>query len=382
MKAIKNVNIVLTDRVISRGTIIFDEKIREILYSSDLRKYKDIEVIDGMGGYLTPGFIDIHIHGFYGHDTMEGSYEAINTMSENIVKTGVTSFLPTTMTMEGGAIKRALENVAGIKGRRLNGARILGVNLEGPFINSKYKGAQMEEYILEPDINLIEDYIDIIKIVTVAPEVSGAEDFIKKMKAKGVVVSVGHSAATYEEVERAREWGLSHATHLFNAMTGLHHREPGIVGAVLSSNMTCEIIVDNIHLNPVILKIVTRAKDNKDIILITDSMQAGGLKEGVYLLGGQKVIAKNGEARLESGALAGSVLTIDRAIKNMMRATELPIHKIVNMATINPARLLKVDGKIGHLKEGLQSDIVLLDKEFRVERVYIEGENKVDRVKS
>ncbi|WP_432403944.1 N-acetylglucosamine-6-phosphate deacetylase [Wukongibacter sp. M2B1] len=382
MKAIKNVNIVLTDRVISRGTIIFDEKIREILYSSDLRKYKDIEVIDGMGGYLTPGFIDIHIHGFYGHDTMEGSYKAINTMSENIVKTGVTSFLPTTMTMEGGAIKRALENVAGIKERKLNGARILGVNLEGPFINSKYKGAQMEEYILEPDINLIEDYIDIIKIVTVAPEVSGAEDFIKKMKSKGVIISVGHSAATYEEVERAREWGLSHATHLFNAMTGLHHREPGIVGAVLSSNMTCEIIVDNIHLNPVILKIVTRAKDNKDIILITDSMQAGGLKEGVYLLGGQKVIAKNGEARLESGALAGSVLTIDGAIKNMMRATELPIHKIVNMATINPARLLKVDGKIGHLKEGLQSDIVLLDKEFRVERVYIEGENKVDRVKS
>ncbi|WP_432666970.1 N-acetylglucosamine-6-phosphate deacetylase [Wukongibacter baidiensis] len=381
MKAIRNVNIVLTDRVILNGTIVFDEKIQEILHSSDLSKYKDIEVIDGMGGYVTPGFIDIHIHGFYGHDTMEGSYEAINTMSKNVVKTGVTSFLPTTMTMEYKIIKRALENVVSIKEEKFDGAKVLGVNLEGPFINPKYKGAQMEEYILEPDIQLIEDYLDIIKIVTVAPEISGAEDFIKKIKEKGIVTSVGHSGATYEEVERAREWGLSHATHLFNAMTGLHHRKPGVVGAVLSTEMTCEIIVDNVHLNPAILKIITRAKDNKDIILITDSMQAGGLSEDVYSLGGQKVIVRNGEARLESGALAGSVLTIDRAIRNMLSATGLPINEVVNMATINPARLLKIDDKIGHLKEGLQSDIVLLNRDFRVEKVYLEGENKLEQTK-
>lgn len=380
MKAIKNANIVLTDRVISNGIIVFNEKIQEILFSNDLSKYEDIEVIDGDGGYVTPGFIDIHIHGFYGRDTMEGSYEAIKTISRKLVSTGVTGFLPTTMTMEYEVIKRALENLVRIGEEKLEGAKILGVNLEGPFINPKYKGAQMEEYILEPNIQLIEEYLDIIKVVTVAPEISGAEDFIRKMKERGIIISVGHSGATYEQIQKARELGLSHSTHLFNAMSGLHHRRPGVVGAVLSSDMTCELIVDNIHLNPAILKIVAKAKENKDIILITDSMKAGGLGEGVYSLGGQQVIVRDGEARLDNGALAGSVLTMDRAIKNMMSATELPINEAINMATINPARLLKLDNKIGHLKEGLQSDIVLLNRDFRIQKVYIEGENMVKTI--
>lgn len=378
MKAIKNVNIVLTNRIIPEGTIIFDEKIQDILSVNDLSKYKDIEIIDGLGGYITPGFIDIHIHGFYGYDTMEGNYEALNAISKNLLKTGVTSFLPTTMTMEYETIQKALASIADIKEKEPVGAQILGANVEGPFINPKYKGAQSEENIQQPNAKLLKEYLNIIKIVTIAPEITGSIDFIKEMKDKGVITSVGHSAATYEDVEKARKFGLTHATHLFNAMTGLNHRNPGIVGAILSNEMTCEIIADYIHINPVVLKIITQTKDIKDIILITDSMEAGGLSEGEYSLGGQKVIVKGGEVRLENGSLAGSVLTMDKAIKNMINATGLPINEVVNMATYNPARLLNMDNKLGQLKKELQADIVLVDKNFAIKKVFVKGEEKLN----
>ena len=378
MKLLKNVSLILPHKTIENGAILFSDKIEKI-YSVPPTDLEDIETIDGDGGYLSPGFIDIHIHGAGGSDTMEANREALENISRTIVKYGVTSFLPTTMTMDEPEIKKALANVKRMKREGLKGAKPVGVHMEGPFINKKYKGAQNDENIEAPYLELIEEYIDIIKIITLAPEVEGAKEFIEKVNKKAITVSVAHSAASYEQIKEAESWGLSHAAHLFNAMTGLHHRKPGIVGAVLNGNMTAELIADYVHINPAVLELVTKVKDLSKIILVTDSMEAGGLEDGEYSLGGQKVFVKNGEARLEDGTIAGSVLTLDKAVRNMLNATKLDINEIINMVTLNPAKRIGLDHKIGQLKEGLKADLVLLDKNLKVEKVFLAGkENRGD----
>jgi len=376
MKAIVNVNIVLPDKVINNGVIIFDEEINNIISIEDLSSYENFDIINGEGGYVTPGFIDIHIHGAGGYDTMEGTEEALSNISNTIIKTGVTHFLPTTMTMESKAIKNALDNIINCRNKEMEGAQILGANVEGPFISPEYKGAQAEKNIKKPDMEFFNDYLEYIKIITVAPEIEGGLEFIKTARDKGIIVSAGHSGATYEDLIKARKYGLQHATHLFNAMTGLHHRKPGIVGAVLSSDMSCELIADNIHINPAVLKLVTKTKALDEIILITDSMEAAGLDEGEYSLGGQKVIVKDEAARLENGALAGSILTLNKAVINMLKASTLPLEKVINMVTLNPACLLNIADKIGSLKPGLQANISLFDSKFNVRKVFIRGKEK------
>ncbi len=376
MKAIVNVNIVLPDKVINNGVIIFDEEINNIISIEDLSSYENVDIINGEGGYVTPGFIDIHIHGAGGYDTMEGTEEALSNISNTIIKTGVTHFLPTTMTMESKAIKNALDNIINCRNKEMEGAQILGANVEGPFISPEYKGAQAEKNIKKPDMEFFNDYLEYIKIITVAPEIEGGLEFIKTARDKGIIVSAGHSGATYEDLIKARKYGLQHATHLFNAMTGLHHRKPGIVGAVLSSDMSCELIADNIHINPAVLKLVTKTKALDEIILITDSMEAAGLDEGEYSLGGQKVIVKDEAARLENGALAGSILTLNKAVINMLKASTLPLEKVINMVTLNPACLLNIADKIGSLKPGLQANISLFDSKFNVRKVFIRGKEK------
>lgn len=373
MKLIKNISLILPDKIIDDGAVLFSEKIEEIMTFPDSSR-ENIEIIDGKGGYLTPGFIDMHIHGSGGSDTMEGDKKALENISTTIAEHGVTGFLPTTMTMAESSIRSALDNVRIAKKEGLSGARPLGVHMEGPFINKEYKGAQADKDIKKPARELIEDYFDLIKVVTLAPEVDGAKEFIKEITDRGIVASVAHSAASYEDIKVAERWGLSHTSHLFNAMTGLHHRRPGIVGAVLSGEMTAELIADFVHINPAVLKLVTKAKKLSDIILVTDAMEAGGLDDGEYTLGGQKVYVKDGEARLESGTIAGSVLTMEKAIKNMINATGLSINEVVNMATLNPARKLGLNHKLGQIKKGFKADFVLLDREFNVENVYIGGE--------
>ena len=372
MKLIHNISVILPDKIISDGAVLFSDKIEQINSVSNI-KDNDLELIDGKGGYLSPGFIDIHIHGSGGSDTMEANRESLENISRTIVEHGVTGFLPTTMTMKEEDIKSALDNVWRMKEEGIKGARPLGVHMEGPFINSEYKGAQADKNIQKPNLDLIRNYYDIIKIVTLSPEVEGAEEFIKELRNKGIVVSVAHSGASYEKILEAKSWGLSHAAHLFNAMTGLHHRKPGIVGAVLLEKMTAELIADYIHINPAVLKLVTKIKDLSDIILVTDAMEAGGLEDGEYSLGGQKVYVKNGEARLKDGTIAGSVLTLDKAVKNMLNATQLPLNEVINMATLNPAKRIGLDHKLGSIKEGLRADLVLLDNKLNIEKVFIGG---------
>lgn len=375
MKLIKNVNIITPTKIIEDASVLFDEKIKKI-YKSNNDKNNN-EIIDGKGGYLSPGFIDVHLHGAMGKDTMDGTFKALNIISESIVKSGVTSFLPTTMTMKRDEIRAALKNIKGIINNGLKGAQIIGTNVEGPFLNKEKKGAQDPKNIIEPDLKLLEGFEKIIKLITIAPEKEGAKEFINEMKKYGIKISVGHSTASYEETIDAYNSGLSHVTHLFNGMVGLHHRKPGIIGAALTTDMTVELIADLIHLSPVILDMVSKIKDSDQIILVTDSMRANGLEDGNYSLGGQKVILKDGEARIETGSLAGSTLTLDKAVKNMYNSTDLDLYTVFKMVTINPARLLGIDHYKGLIKENYDADLTLLNNDLEVEQVYIKGERKI-----
>jgi N-acetylglucosamine-6-phosphate deacetylase len=376
MKAVKNINIILPDKIIEDGLLIFNEKIREIRKFYSEKDYQNLEVIDGKGDYISPGFIDIHIHGSGGSDTMDAAANSLAKISKSVLKDGVTSYLPTTVTMELESIYKVLDTIKKYLNKESSGAQVLGVNVEGPFINCEKKGAQPEEGIINPKLSLFDKYLDIIKIMTVAVEKPGALELIEKLNNKGIITSLGHSTAKYEEVMKAQQYGLELITHLYNAMTGLHHRQPGIVGAALNSNIKCELIADGIHIHPAVLELTTKIKSADEIILVTDSIEAAGLKDGEYNLGGQKVIVKKGSARLEDGTLAGSVLTMDQALRNMLKFTDLELPEVVKMMSLNPAKLLNMDYKIGQIKKGLESDLVILNKELKVKEVLIKGESK------
>jgi N-acetylglucosamine-6-phosphate deacetylase len=278
--------------------------------------------------------------------------------------------------MELESIYKVLDTIKEYLNKESSGAQVLGVNVEGPFISCEKKGAQPEAGIINPELSLFDKYLDIIKIMTVAVEKPGALELIEKLNNKGIITSLGHSTAKYEEVMKAQQYGLELITHLYNAMTGLHHRQPGIVGAALNSNIKCELIADGIHIHPAVLELTTKIKSADEIILVTDSIEAAGLKDGEYNLGGQKVIVKNGSARLEDGTLAGSVLTMDQALRNMLKFTDLELPEVVKMMSLNPAKLLNMDYKIGQIKKGLESDLVILNKELKVKEVLIKGESK------
>ena len=246
------------------------------------------------------------------------------------------------------------------------GAKILGAHMEGPFINEKYKGAQKADNIIRPNYDIIKDYLDIIKIITLAPEMDEDHNFIKKVKSNSkITLSIGHSDASYEETLKAIEDGITHATHTFNAMTPLNHRKPGIVGGIFASDITCELIADTIHVHPAIFNILINVKQKDKIVLITDSMRAGCMKCGIYELGGQKVIVENGAAKLQDGTLAGSVLTLNKAVNNMVNHSNLEIYEAVAMASNVPAKVIHMDDKKGSLEVGLDADIVIFDEDHR-----------------
>jgi len=367
MKSIINAKIITSTEVLEGYCLTFNEQIvslsREVL--------PDTEKIDAKGLYLSAGFIDIHIHGSNGHDVMDGTVEALEGISQSILQTGVTSFLATTMTMSQEEIRKALLNVQNFEQKR--GARVLGVHLEGPFINPIKHGAQNPKHIQKPNMELIESFMDIVKMVTIAPEVEDGRVFVEHMKEKypHVLLSIGHSDASYVEAKESFSWGVSHATHLFNAMNPLHHREPGIVGAVLEADeVSCEIIADLIHIHPSFFSMLYKLK-KEQLILVTDAMRAGCLKCGVSEIGGQRVIVKDGEARLEDGTLAGSVLKMNEALKNFYEHTNISLPELLNMVTKIPAEKLGLN--LGSLEEGYEADLVLFDEEFTVKKVFVEG---------
>lgn len=371
MKAIINGNILLKDKIIENKALLFDKKIIDIVDKVP----GECEVIDVKGKLVSPGLIDIHIHGNMGKDTMEGSDEAINTISKSLAKYGVTSYLPTTMTMDEGSILKSLESIKRGMNRKTYGAKVLGAHLEGPFINKKYKGAQNLNYIISPNYEFIKKYKDVIKIITYAPEEDINFKFTKDIKNNtDIILSIGHSSATFTQAMESISLGVSNITHTFNAMTPLNHRNPGIVGAALTTDTYCEFICDTIHITKDLFQFILDSKGKDRVVLISDSMEAGGLENGVYSLGGQAVIVKDGCARLENGNLAGSVSNLNIMVKNFYENTNLNINEAINLASLNPASSLGISDTKGSIDIGKDADIVVFDKDLNCYITIIDGD--------
>ena len=372
MKAIINGNIVTESEIIEGGAILFSDKIEKIGKDIDVSAVD--EVIDAAGAYVLPGLVDVHIHGFKDHDTMDADPAGLLKMAKDLTENGVTAFCPTTMTVAVSEIEAALDVIRQVKETDHPGARVLGANVEGPFISPVRRGAQAEAHILPPDGDFIVKHKDIVKLVTLAPEMEGSMEFIKKVTAEtDAVISIGHSEADYETAKEAFRLGARHNTHFFNAMTVFHHLRPGIITAAWENDaVTCELIGDTFHVHPSVYNILYKLKPD-GIVLITDCMRAGGMPDGEYSLGGQPVF-KNGIAcRLKDGTVAGSVLTLNKAVKNVWQHTGLPLCEVVKMASLRPARLIGEDREIGSLSVGKRADIVIADEEMSVKKTIIGG---------
>lgn len=375
MKCIINGKVILPDRVADNLAVVFDSKIQKLADINDI-DVSEYEVIDAGGKYVSPGLVDMHIHGFLGADVSDGDVDGIRLMAEGIIKNGVTAWCPTTMTVSKAEIEAAFDCARTLKSSsEYYGARILGVNSEGPFINSKKKGAQAEEHILRPDADFIKANADIVKLFTVAPEVDGAAECIAEVKADtNVLISMGHTDATYEQAAEGIANGVRHTTHLFNAMTALSHRSPGVVGAALSdSRVSTELIADTFHVNKGIFNMVAKLKGDK-LCLITDCIRAGGMSDGDYTLGGQPVHKEGIQCLMADGTIAGSVLNLNDAVFNLYDNSELEIYEAVACASLNPAKALGEDGEIGSLEEGKRADIIIADEKFAVSMTILGGE--------
>lgn len=334
-------------------------------------------VVDCQGYTIVPGFVDIHIHGCAGADTCDGSREAIDTMAKFLITKGVTSFCPTTMTVEEEVIEKALLAAkACMDSPAPDSARVVGVNMEGPFISAAKKGAQMEEAIRQPDIQLFRQFFQacggIVKLVDIAPEEPGGLDFVKQAK-ELCTVSIAHTTAGYDQAKEAFDAGITHATHLFNAMTGLHHRKPGVVGAVFDDQrIRGELICDGHHLHPAVLRIAFQQLGDRAVV-VSDSMRANGMAEGEsFDLGGQMVTVRGGLATLEDGTIAGSVTNLHQEVKNLV-GFGVPFEQAVKAATLTPAEAIGLEGEIGSIEPGKRADLVVLDQNLDIVAVYHEN---------
>lgn len=350
--------------------VVFDDKIRAIIPAADIN-LNEAEIIR-YTGTLMPGFIDIHIHGAGGADTMDASFEALQTIADTIVGSGTTSFLATTMTMAQGQIEASLDMVRQFMEKQSSGAQCLGAHLEGPFINPEMKGAQNAQFIQPPTKEWLEPFMDIIKLITLAPEMDPEYEFIKDLKDK-VVLSIGHSKADYNTAVEAFQAGIKHVTHCFNAMTGLHHREPGIVGAALTQDVSLDMITDLVHVHPDLFQIFLDIKGVDKFIAITDAMRAAFLDEGEYDLGGQTVTVTGNTCLLPDGTIAGSVHRMDKALQNLIKYTDMTLAQASQVLSGSPAKLLGIHETKGHIKEGLDADFVIVDDDLAVTDVYIQG---------
>lgn len=331
------------------------------------------------GQVVVPGFIDQHIHGAAGSDAMDGTVEDLSKIAKAVASEGTTGFLATTMTQSPENILKAMAAVKEyMTADKPEGAKVLGIHLEGPFISTKHIGAQPLEYVATPDIEVFDKYNNAsgnaIKIVSLAPEVDGADELIKHMVSKGVVASSGHTDAGYKDMEKAVSSGLSNVTHTYNAQKALHHRDVGTVGsALLFDELNCEAICDLVHLSAPAIRLVMKNKPADKFTLITDSMRAKHLPDGLSELGGQEVIVKDGEARLRNGALAGSILKMNVAVKNLVLSCGAPFTYAIDAATINPAKNLNLADKMGSIAVGKDANFTVLDSEFNVMLTVREG---------
>ncbi|WP_265445820.1 N-acetylglucosamine-6-phosphate deacetylase [Acetivibrio straminisolvens] len=378
MKLIKNGLVLDSQKGFEARDILIDSgRITRIDKNIEVSE-KDCEVLDAEGFYVVPGFIDVHTHGAAGIDIMKADPNRLNELSLFLASKGVTSFLATVMTDSKENIDRALENIRLAMERGLRGAKIAGINMEGPFINPKYRGAHTMEHILKPDAGIIDEFIgksgNNIRLVTAAPELDGILEIIQKCQKENIVLSAGHSGIDFAGAKEAFRNGFKHVTHLFNAMTGIHHREPGLSGAALDSeNVTVEVIPDLIHVHGAVIQMIVKCKTPDKVILITDSILASGLGDGKLKFAGGQIMVKDGVAAFENGVLAGSTLTMIDGIRNMVKELGFSLEDVIKMVSENPAKLINVFDRKGSLSKGKDADIVILDKKLNIQEAIIQG---------
>lgn len=358
------------------GVLIEGGKILEVGSSERLASIEVDRTIRAVSGWICPGLIDLHVHGSDGHDTMDASVQAFEAMARFFAGHGVTAYLPTTVSDPKESIDRCLRAFQDFE-PPAEAAQPLGVHLEGPYLNPSHRGAQDPAQLRAADPREYEGWLATgkVKLITLAPELPGAEDLIQVAHSRGVRLAAGHTGASYEQMLRAADLGLSQATHTFNGMKGFHHREPGVVGAVLTDpRIYAQLIADGIHVHPAVVRLLVRAKGCGKVILITDAIRAAGLEDGEYRLGEQLVQVEGGVARVSSGSLAGSTLTMDQAVRNMIEFAGVTLREAVGMATLAPAQALGIESRKGILAAGADADLVILDADLQVQMTMVGGE--------
>ncbi|SFI37110.1 N-acetylglucosamine 6-phosphate deacetylase [Tindallia magadiensis] len=374
MKAITGGKLYYNHQFHDKKTLLYSEKIVSICEDDQCPKEEVEEEIRLQGELVLPGFIDLHIHGYHDYDTMDGTVASIQHISRALLQNGVTSFLPTTMTMSKAKITKALEAIRSVQQSSWNsGARVLGAHMEGPFINKAKKGAQSSKDIIPVDEEIMKAYDDVIKLITLAPEIPGAMEAIEKWSNK-FVFSLGHTSATYEQAKEGMEKGAKGVTHLFNAMSPMNHREPGVVGLALTTDCYAELICDNFHVNPSIYKLVMTAKGDERILLVTDCIRAGGMEDGMYDLGGQEVMVKGIRCTLKDGTIAGSILNYPEGVRNFSTHTQAGLESVLKMTSENQAAYLGMKDILGQIAVDQYADFAILDQAFNVTHTIVSGQ--------
>ncbi len=335
------------------------------------------EVTDYSGKWIAPGLVDTHIHGYLNHDVMDADADGLKVMSEGLLSCGVTSYLPTTLTSSREQLTKVAKTI-GDTYQEVQGAKIQGIYFEGPFFTEKYKGAQNPGYFLDPSLEVFNEWQEasggIIKKIALAPEREGVTEFVETVTKQGVVVALGHSDATLVEAQKAVEAGASVFVHAFNGMRGLHHREPGMVGATMTlHDVYAELICDGYHVHKNAMDVLVKTKGHDHIALITDCMMAGGMPDGNYMLGEFPVVVAEGTARLESGNLAGSILKLKEALKNVVDWGMATPEQAVMMASLIPAVSCNIDDKCGMIAKGRDADFIVLSDKMELEATYLDG---------
>lgn len=363
--------------------VIRNGRVEAVGLLSDVRPPNDAEHVDAQPFTVVPGFIDPHIHGCAGVDVMDASFASMNTISRTLASHGTTAFLPTTVSASPDILGSTLDRLSTLLHESFNGAKPLGIHLEGPFISEQKRGTHRANNVRLPDQTLISDWISrgngTLKLMTMAPELDGALPVARLARASGITVAMGHSNASFDEATAAADNGTHYAVHTFNAMRAFSHRDSGIVGTALSDErIFAEIIADGIHVSPEVVRIFARAKGRERILLVTDAISATGMPDGKYRLGTDQVQVRNGICRDDEGRLAGSTLTQDAALRNFIAYSGMRLADAVFGLTQNPARALKLEGR-GCIEPGAFADLVMLDDELRVMKTFAEGRMVFER---
>lgn len=381
MITLKNGTFLSSKWEFERGDVVIDDS---VIASVGTQQAGGGNVIDASGCTIVPGLIDIHTHGAIGIDIMTASPQEIQKFASFLARNGVTAFLPTTITAPIEAIEAAVANVRAAAENGTGGATIEGVHIEGPYIAHKHRGCHDESAIKLPDTAEYDEFRKIlgenlILRVTVAPEIPNGADFIKYVCSHGGIVTQGHSDGYSEAARLGIESGANAFTHLFNGMTGIHHREPGFAGEALLDHAFVEVICDGLHIHPDIIRMITRLKDIGEIVLVTDSMLATGIGDGNYEFGGRKIKVESGLAKTGEGTIAGSTLLLFKAVKNLSAITGMPFEKALKTATLNPARAIGIDAKTGSIEAGKRADILVLDDKLDIVYTFCKGKIVYER---